>query len=365
MYAHFPTSSTAIQARLSAIDPIAYCRSRNFIDGAVTRLSPYLSRGFLSTSQIFESVRKMDIPFVEIEQFYKELAWRDYFQRVLQHKPQLYRQEIRFAQTDIRNTQIPRAVVDATTSIAAIDQGIRDLYESGYLHNHLRMYVASLCCNIAKSHFSLPAKWMYYHLLDADVASNYCSWQWVAGAFASKKYYANQENINRYTHSQQHDTFLDLAYEELPNMAVPLSLKETIGLELSTQLPQIDFLVEENHDNILIYNTYNLDPDWHKDEAYARVLLLEPSHFERFPVSGTNLQWMLELATDNIPDLSIFVGEFAELRECLKNGRFTFKEHPLFVHYEGIREERDWMFPAVTGYYPSFFAYWKQCQKYL
>lgn len=365
MYADFPTNSAAIQDRLSAIDPRAYCRSRNFIDGAVTRLSPYLSRGFLNTSQIFESVRKMGIPFAEIEQFYKELAWRDYFQRVLQHKPNLYAEELRFAQTDIRNTQIPKAVVEATTGIAAIDEGIRELYASGYLHNHLRMYVASLCCNIAKSHFSLPAKWMYYHLLDADVASNYCSWQWVAGAFASKKYYANQENINRYTHSQQRNTFLDIAYEELPNIAVPSILEEASGLELSTLLPDFEFFVEGRHHNALIYNIYNLDPEWHKGEAYTRVLLLEPSHFERFPVSGKNLQWMLELATSNIPDLKVFVGEFSELGERLSNVNFIFKEHPLFAHYEGTTEERVWMFPQVTGYYPSFFAYWKQCQKYL
>ena len=55
------------------------------------------------------------------------------------------------------------------------------------------MYIASIVCNIAKSHWKLPTKWFYYYLLDGDLASNNLSWQWVCGANSSKKYYANQE----------------------------------------------------------------------------------------------------------------------------------------------------------------------------
>ena len=77
---------------------------------------------------------------------------------------------------------MPKAVVEANTTIDAIDEAINELYQNGYMHNHMRMYLASLCCNIAKCHWKHPAKWMYFYLLDGDLASNTLSWQWVAGS---------------------------------------------------------------------------------------------------------------------------------------------------------------------------------------
>ena len=83
------------------------------------------------------------------------------------------------------------------------------------MHNHLRMYVASIVCNVAQSHWINPARWMYYYLLDADWASNSLSWQWVAGSNSNKKYFANQDNINKYCLTTQKGTFLDLDYQKI------------------------------------------------------------------------------------------------------------------------------------------------------
>ncbi len=113
------------------------------------------------------------------------------------------------------------AVYKATTGIEAIDNAIKKLYSSGYTHNHVRMYTASLVCNMAKAHWLQPSKWMYYHLPDGDIASNNCSWQWVAAAFVSRKYYFNQENINKYTFIKQQNTFIDKSYGEIISMPVP------------------------------------------------------------------------------------------------------------------------------------------------
>ena len=105
-------------------------------------------------------------------------------------------------QLGIENYKIPKAIVNAQTNISAVDDAIKILYSSGYMHNHMRMYVASICCNIAKCHWSTPSKWLYSHLFDGDLASNSLSWQWVAGTFSNKKYYANQSNINKYFGTQ-------------------------------------------------------------------------------------------------------------------------------------------------------------------
>jgi len=111
----------------------------------------------------------------------------------------------------------------------------------------------------------------------------------------------------------------------------------------------------------LVYNYYNLDPLWHQSLKANRILLLEPSVFERYPVANRNIQFAINLAK-NIEDIKIYTGELQALKSLLANGKVIYKEHPLNHHYQGIQEDRDWMF-EVTGFYPSFFAFWKRCKK--
>ena len=134
----------------------------------------------------------------------------------------------------------PGRMLEANTGITAIDQGIEELYGTGYMHNHMRMYVAALACNTGRYHWKIPAQWLYYHLLDADWASNALSWQWVAGTNSKKKYIANQENINKYCSTRQRNTFLDVSYEELAEMPVPEALKTPGIPKLQTPLPETE-----------------------------------------------------------------------------------------------------------------------------
>jgi deoxyribodipyrimidine photo-lyase len=360
----FTTSYQNILEQIDAIDPIEYGKSRNYIRGAVTKLSPYISRGVISTKQIAETVLSKGYKPKEIDSFLKELAWRDYFQQVWVALGNNINSDIKQPQPNVINTCITKAIIEANTSIEAIDSGIIDLYETGYMHNHLRMYVASITCNIAKSHWKLPAQWMYYHLLDADWASNACSWQWVAGSFSSKKYYANQENINRYCNTYQQNTFLDVAYESFENLAIPNKLQQTVSLELITALPQKQQIEINNTLPTFIYNFYNLDVQWHQNELGNRVLLLEPSHFKQYPVSAKTIDFILNLAK-SIVNIQVYIGEFNELTLEYNLKNICFKEHPTTKHYRGIEESRDWMFKDVSGYHTSFFSYWKQCEKIL
>jgi deoxyribodipyrimidine photo-lyase len=229
------------------------------------------------------------------------------------------------------------------------------------------MYLAAIACNIAKAHWLQPSKWMYYHLLDGDIASNNCSWQWVSGAFSGKKYYCNQENINKYTLSQQGKTFLDAPYEDLVNMPIPSHLQESFSLQLNTNLPLTNLPVINITIPTLIYNSYNLDPIWRKDENVNRVLLLEPSHFKQYPVNDKVIEFIINLSK-NINGMQLYTGELEDIQKLYpttnsSNKNFIIsKEHPAFNHYTGSKEKREWMFPTVTGYYSSFFGYWKNCQ---
>lgn len=366
----FAAAYHLILEKIEQIDPLAYAKTRNFINGAVTYLSPYISRGVISVKQVQDSVLSKGYRPYQVQKFLQELAWREYFQRVWQVKKELIQHDIKQPQPEVLHHQMITAVEQAATGIHTLDEQINHLYSTGYMHNHTRMYVASIVCNIAKAHWQQPAKWLYYHLLDGDMASNTCSWQWVAGAFATKKYYCNQENINTYCFSNQRGTFLDCSYESLPEMTVPNVLQATNNLALTTTLPQTALPQIDSSLPTLIYNSYNLDPLWRKDDPVNRVLLLEPSHFSAYPVSEKVLRCIMSL-TQNIAGIQLYCGEMPALQSLYKESKldisaaFISKEHPAFTHYPGIKDSRQWMFPQVEGYYPSFSGYWKQCERHL
>jgi deoxyribodipyrimidine photo-lyase len=350
---------------LDEIDVVQYGRTRNFLQGSVTALSPYISRGIISTRMVMERVIGGGYNPYRHEKFLQQLAWRDYFQRVLQSKPDLDHVPIKQPQLSLRNDihVIPTAIVHGSTGVVAIDQAIQQLYTDGWMHNHARMYVASLVTNIGGYSWQTGGRWMYYHLLDADIASNYCSWQWISGAFSSKRYLANQDNINKYSGSRQSGSFLDTSYETLELMDVPPVLLDNNSLDVKTSLPEGDGPLKELNYPVALYNMYNLDPKWHQGKDMHRVLLLEPSHFDAFPVSEKVLAWVMGQAA-LIPEIHVFVGEFSQFVKDHPRADIVYKEHPIF-NYHGTMESRDWMFPEVTGYFPSFFGYWKRCQKYL
>ncbi len=360
----FPLLYEEVLQRIHAIDPVRYQSTRNYINGTVTRLSPYLSRGFISTVTIAEIVRKKYTG----KQSYKllrELAWREYFQRVWQKMGEDILKDIRHPQFPVAGEGVPAAVTRAATGINAIDHAIENLFQHGYMHNHTRMYTAMLTCNIAKAHWLHASQWMYYHLLDGDIASNSLSWQWVAGCFSSKKYYANQENIDHYCNTKQKGSFLDHSYEILAEQPVPQHLTERTSWKGHTLFPKIPEPIFDHTLPLCLYNSYQLDPQWHAGEKMNRVLLLEPSHFEKFPVSEQVLGFIIRLAKENIPGIQVFYGECNDIPGLTRFSSIYYKEHPISMHYPGTREEREWLFPGVTGFYPSFSAYWKKCEKYL
>jgi deoxyribodipyrimidine photo-lyase len=358
------TDLSFIYDKIETIEPVSYAKNRNYIDGAVSKLSPYISRGVISTKEILNSLLNRGFNPNKIEKFIQELAWRDYWQQIWIEKQDLINSDLKNNQLNVDNHQIPKAIVEGNCSIEAIDNAIKEFYNTGYIHNHVRMYIAAISCNNAKSHWKAPAQWMYYHLLDGDWASNALSWQWVCGANSTKLYFANQDNINKYCYTQQKNTFLDVDYSEFYSMGIPSELKETVDLKLITPLPKSDNSLQIATElPTLIYNYYNLDPKWRTEQKANRILLIEPSVFENYPISKKSMEFMLNLSK-NIDNIQLFVGSFEELEELTKASPIYFKEHPLNTHYKGIEDQRDWMF-TVKGYFPSFFKFWNKCKKEL
>ncbi len=104
---------------------------------------------------------------------------------------------------------------------------------------------------------------------------------------------------------------------------------------------------------------------WRKDEDVKGVLLFEPSHFEKYPVSEKVMQFIIDLSK-NIEGIVLYTGEISDILSLYKKssswdkGCIISKEHPAFTYYPGIKDSRDWMFSEVTGYYNSFFLFWEK-----
>lgn len=359
----FPTDFAAISAKIDEINPKKYASTRNYIDGAVSKLSPYISRGVISTKSVLMRLIENGFGAEECLKFAQELAWRDYFQILGIHKPDIALGNSTEDESVLDNRLIPLAIIEANTGIQAIDESISHLYATGYLHNHLRMYLASITCNIAQGHWLPASKWLYYNLLDADFASNACSWQWVAGLFSKKKYYANQENISKYTHSKQKRSYLDVSYDQFPLGEVPQSLLPKSEPDLTPFFPELENASITEGEKLLIYNFYNLDPMWLAElDDYTRVFLIEPDHFEKYPVNKKVMHFAIELSK-NIKSIQYYTGSFESLLALSKPSEVHYKSHPLFPHYKGIAHERDFLFPDCKGYFPSFFNYWRKCEK--
>ena len=355
----FPSNLEAVYARIDQFDPIEYAKTRNYLSGAVSYLSPYLSRGFITIPFVLDRLKGRGLEVIDMEKFVQELAWREFYTRTWFQMGDRIFEDIRHPQNDVLHQGLPSAILHSNTGIKVLDEHLATFSQTAYLHNHLRMYIASICCNVGKYHWSDPAAWLYYYLLDGDLASNALSWQWCAGTFSNKLYYANQENINKYTESNQLGTFLDVDYEELPQLPIPEILRNGEKLNLSFEAPQTPFPTINLDLPTFIYTHYTLDPLFHVGEKGNRILVLEPSHFFRHPISSKSLKFILDLANE-IPELQVYYGEYADL-----NIHGIFRDHPINAHFEGVREPFPFIWDNLTKEFPSFFSFWNQLKNHL
>ena len=347
---------------LAQINTVTYAKERNFV-GSGTGISPYVSRGVLTLPQVRDYVLK-NRTINQSYTFIFELAWREYWQREWMIRGDEIFIDVKRIQSSVESVNIPSAIIDARTGIDQIDKSIKELYDTGYIHNHARMWLSGLICNIAHTKWQSPAHWMYYYLLDGDPASNMLSWQWVAGTISSKKYLPAQENINTYTHSIQKKSFLDHPYDMLAALPIPTILLERKVIKLSWLKPASQVLKVDKSLPTLLYTSFWLNHEWHSNMQANRILVLEPSWFKRFPVSSTVTKFILDIAKE-IDGLQVYVGEWADLESQLGTTKH-FISHPSISHWRGDAEPYPLMFQEVPmKSYGSFMSFWKQCQKHL
>ena len=121
----FTVDYASILKKIEAINPVKYAHSRNYIDGQVNYLSPYISRGVISTKQVLKSLLAKDYSFEHLEPLIQQLCWRDYFQRIAQVKD--INTEIKQVQEQVKHHAIPLSITEGKTGIQAIDLSIETL----------------------------------------------------------------------------------------------------------------------------------------------------------------------------------------------------------------------------------------------
>ena len=200
--ADFAGGRQAALARLESLAPAAYGRTRNFLAGNVSRLSPWIRHGVLSLAEVRDRALAVVPEPSDAEKFVSELGWRDYWRRVHARLGDGIFENLHppvAASTRPRLDAMPEDVLAASTGMDCIDAFVRQLHETGWLHNHARMWLASWLVHVRGVRWQVAAAWFLEHLLDGDPASNSLSWQWVAGTFSTKPYLFNRENLERYT----------------------------------------------------------------------------------------------------------------------------------------------------------------------
>jgi len=217
--------------RLADLDPAKYGSTRNHLDGAVTRLSPYIRHGVMSVTDVRDRALELS-DAKSAEKFIQQLAWREYWRRLYEEFPKAIWQSVEPYKTgftpDDYQDELPLDIAEGRTGVACLDGFITELLTTGYLHNHARLYLAGYICHWRRVKWQAGAAWFLTHLLDGDPASNNLSWQWAASTFSHKPYYFNLENVARFscdnvdtrieTNTPLASTYEDLYARLFPNL---------------------------------------------------------------------------------------------------------------------------------------------------
>lgn len=175
------------QALKAAVTNYADRRDRPAEDGT-TRLSPHLHFGEISPRHIWQSVSQIpELSTGAAEPFLRQLIWREFNFYLLHHWPQITQKPFRPAFELfpwVQDEQALGAWQTGNTGYPIVDAGMRQLWRTGWMHNRVRMIVASFLTKHLRIHWAKGAQWFWDTLVDADLANNSAGWQWVAGSGA-------------------------------------------------------------------------------------------------------------------------------------------------------------------------------------
>ena len=199
-----------------------YAKLRNFDYGPEKRdnvscLSPYITHGVISELEVVKSSLKKS-SYIKIEKFIQEVLWRIYWKGWLELRPKVwidFLNQLKALKEKYNNDSNYLNAIEGKTNLECFNTWIKELKNNNYLHNHTRMWFASIWIFTLKLPWQLGAELFMKHLYDGDAASNTLGWRWVAGIQTQGKHYlATEWNINKFTNNRFQN--IKLNENELP-----------------------------------------------------------------------------------------------------------------------------------------------------
>lgn len=240
----------------------SYSKERNYDYGPdkrnnVSVLSKYVSQRILVEYDIINTCLSK-YPLSKIEKYVQEVFWRVYWKGWLEHRPQVWDDYSNYQPKEINTDKLNKAI-EGNTGIDCFDSWVSELINNNYLHNHTRMWFASIWIFTLKLPWQLGANFFMEHLLDGDSASNTLSWRWVAGLqTVGKHYLATSSNIKKFTNGKYSpnrlNEYADPIKEDITYDAIDLNIikSERTNSELIIFDNDLSFKDREN-----LYDSYN------------------------------------------------------------------------------------------------------------
>ena len=187
-----------------------YSKLRNFDFGPEKRsniscLSPYITHGIINEQEIIQKALSK-FSFSKNEKFIQEVLWRTYWKGWLELRPNVwadYLIELNQIKNEFKDNKDYIAAIEGKTKVDCFNEWVKELKENNYLHNHTRMWFASIWIFTLELPWQLGAEFFMQHLYDGDAASNTLGWRWVAGVQTQGKHYlASEWNIKKFTNNR-------------------------------------------------------------------------------------------------------------------------------------------------------------------
>jgi hypothetical protein len=301
-----PTRAAAL-ARLEAFLPVAgrYAAERNYVRPGhenISRLSPWVQKRLLLESEVVAAARAC-WSFPAVEKFVQEVYWRTYWKGWLEQRPAAWGRWVEAvprlrASLNAEQRWALETALAGQTGIAGFDAWAQELVTTGYLHNHARMWFASIWIFTLRLPWELGATFFMEHLLDGDVASNTLSWRWVAGLQTpGKTYVARADNIAFYTDGQHAPEASQLA-------SAPLAIKEE-------PLPKVALWTEDAAQvaTLVGYDRLGL---W----LHAEDLAVDQGELAGLKIHAVNAAWPKVVATQAGWSEEVSAWTQAAVRDC-------------------------------------------------
>ena len=234
-----------------------YTAKRNFDFGPQNRkniscLSPYITHRLISEYEVAKKTLSK-YPYQKVEKFIQEIFWRVYWKGWLELRPKVWTDFVEDTK-NIENTKEYEKAINGETNIDCFNDWVKELKENNYLHNHTRMWFASIWIFTLKLPWQKGAEFFLRELYDGDAASNTLSWRWVAGIQTKgKNYIAQNWNINKFTNNK----YKDLKLNENPQPIIDQRDYKISPLSISNNETTSDKLVF--FENELDFQFFNID----------------------------------------------------------------------------------------------------------